>query len=69
MSKHGNFCDSVASIPDYRTRRAQTEEMDVRLCKAGGSYAVEGESGLLYLVDVGLGTCSCSDQQNDEFDR
>ena len=69
MSKHEIFSDSDAPIPDYRTRRAQTEEMNVRLCRAGGGYAVEGESGRLYLVDVGIGTCSCPDQQKDEVDR
>ena len=43
--------------------------MDVRLCKAGGGSTVEDASGRLYLVDVGLGTCSCPDQQKEEVDR
>ena len=43
--------------------------MDVTLYRAGGNYAVEGQSGRLYIVDVGLGSCSCPDQQKDHVDR
>ena len=69
MRVDNSFADREVPNQDSRTRRAQTEDMDVRLCRAGGGYAVTGESGNLYIVDVGLQLCTCPDQQKSEVDR
>lgn len=45
---------------DERSWRARTESMRV-LALGRGQYAVEGESGNEYLVDVEAGRCSCPD--------
>ena len=56
-----------ASLDDLapRTRRAQTERMDIHLVRAGGLYGVTTESGA-YQVDVGAGECTCPDWQERE---
>lgn len=56
-----------ASLDDLapRTRRAQTERMDLHLVRAGGLYGVTTESGA-YQVDVAAGECTCPDWQERE---
>ncbi|WP_435182147.1 hypothetical protein [Halorussus sp. AFM4] len=46
---------------DPRTKRAQTEEMDISLLRKGGVYEVQSASGNTYEVDVASKTCTCPD--------
>ena len=57
------------SLPEPRTRRARTEDMQVSLRKTGGIYSVHSESGNTYRVDVALGECTCPDQQRTSTER
>ncbi len=56
------------SIDDSRTRRALSEEMDVRFIEPGPVYDVLSESGATYLVDVEEETCTCPDFENRQPD-
>ena len=57
------------SLPEPRTRRARTEDMEVSLRKTGGIYSVHSESGNTYRVDVALDECTCPDQQRTSTER
>ena len=49
------------SIDEPRTRRALSEDMDVRFASVGPTYEVISESGNTYTVDVEEETCTCPD--------
>ncbi|WP_137290856.1 hypothetical protein [Natronorubrum halophilum] len=49
------------SIDEPRTRRALSEEMDVRFASVGSTYEVVSESGNTYEVDIEAETCTCPD--------
>lgn len=53
--------DGGYSIDDPRTRRALTENMEVRFVDIGAVYNVRSESGNTYEVDLDKGSCSCPD--------
>lgn len=53
--------DGGYSIDDPRTRRALSEDMDVRFGTQGPVYAVESERGTTYEVDIDAETCTCPD--------
>lgn len=54
------------AVEGARTRRALTGAMTVRFAERGPTYAVEGESGNSYVVDIDAETCSCPDQTKGE---
>jgi len=56
------------SIDEPRTRRALTEDMDVRFGQQGSVYDVFSESGSTYVVDVETETCTCPDFERREPD-
>ena len=58
--------DSGYSIADPRTRRALTEEMDVRFGERGPVYEVHSQSGNTYETDIQAETCTCPDYQRRE---
>lgn len=49
------------SVDDPRTRRALTEDMEIRFTENGPIYEVQSESGNTYEVDISAGRCSCPD--------
>ncbi|GAB3038807.1 hypothetical protein GCM10025298_30200 [Natronobiforma cellulositropha] len=49
------------SIGEPRTRRALTEDLDVRFSEPGPIYGVRSRSGNTYTVDVEAVTCTCPD--------
>lgn len=49
------------SIDDARTRRALSEEMNVRFTTAGPIYEVDSESGNTYELDIEAEACNCPD--------
>ncbi len=51
------------SIDEPRTRRALSEDMDVRFASVGSTYEVVSESGNTYTVDVEAETCPCPDYE------
>lgn len=55
--------DGGYDIKDPRTRRAVTENMEVRFGDRGCVYAVDSESGSTYEVDVLANTCTCPDHR------
>ncbi|WP_222914263.1 hypothetical protein [Natrinema sp. SYSU A 869] len=56
------------AIDDPRTRRALSEDMDVRFATAGALYEVVSESGNTYEVDIEKETCSCPDFEQRQPD-
>jgi len=56
--------DGGYSVADPRTRRALSEELDVRFGEQGSTYVVEGSRGIGYLVDLDAETCTCPDFRN-----
>ena len=58
--------DGGYSIDDPRTRRALTEEMDVRFGDRGPTYEVHSQSGRTYRTDIDAETCTCLDYQRRE---
>ncbi|MFC4540487.1 hypothetical protein ACFO5R_00935 [Halosolutus amylolyticus] len=56
------------SIDEPRTRRALTENMDVRFGQRGPVYDVFSESGSTYVVDVEKETCTCPDFEQRQPD-
>lgn len=55
--------DGGYSVEDPRTRRALTENMEVRFTETGPVYDVQSESGNTYEVDIENTRCSCPDWQ------
>lgn len=53
--------DGGYSIEEPRTRRALTEDMDVRFGTRGPVYEVHSQSGNTYEVDIEAKTCTCPD--------
>ena len=51
------------SIEDPRTRRALSEEMDVRFARVGSTYEVVSENRNTYTVDIEEETCTCPDYE------
>jgi hypothetical protein len=51
------------SIDEPRTRRALTEDIDVRFGRQGSTYEVFSQSGSTYLVDVEEEMCTCPDYE------
>ncbi|ELY49673.1 hypothetical protein [Natronorubrum bangense] len=49
------------SVDEPRTRRALSEDMDVRFASVGPTYEVVSGSGNTYMVDVEAETCTCPD--------
>lgn len=60
--------DGGYSIDDPRTRRALTEEMDIRFGARGSIYEVRSSSGNTYEVDVAAKTCTCPDHAKREIE-
>ena len=56
--------DGGYSIDDARTRRALTENMEVRFAEVGPVYDVRSASGNSYEVDIEQARCSCPDWQH-----
>ncbi|MWV38869.1 hypothetical protein [Natrialba sp. INN-245] len=56
------------SIDESRTRRALTEDMDVRFGQNGPTYEVFSESGSTYVVDIEKETCTCPDFERRQPD-
>ncbi|AXR76191.1 hypothetical protein [Natrarchaeobaculum sulfurireducens] len=56
------------SIDEPRTRRALTENMDVRFGQQGPVYDVLSQSGSTYVVDVEKETCACPDFEQRQPD-
>ncbi|RQG94820.1 hypothetical protein [Natrarchaeobius chitinivorans] len=56
------------SIDEPRTRRALTEDIDVRFGQQGPVYTVLSESGTTYVVDVEKETCTCPDFEQRQPD-
>ncbi|USZ73532.1 hypothetical protein [Natronosalvus halobius] len=54
------------STDEPRTRRALSENMDVRFASVGPTYEVVSESGNTYTVDVEVETCTCPDCEQRE---
>jgi hypothetical protein len=55
--------DGGYSVEEPRTRRALTENMDIRFGEQGPVYEVHSESGSVYQTDIQNETCSCPDEQ------
>ena len=58
--------DGGYSIDDPRTRRALSEEMEVRFGDRGSTYEVHSQSGRTYRTDIDAETCTCLDYQRRE---